>query len=108
MKTAYAQSLKEQPTSKWQSLAEHALNVAQLAKSQLLDEPCKVPAWVLGGSTRRELLKTLAVGAGAAIPVVTSIVVPTVADAASGLPTGSGCTIDSQCASGICLSGLCN
>lgn len=83
------------------------LALAQLGRSQLLDEPCKVPAWVLGGGSRRALLRTLAVGAAAAVPVVTSIVVPTVADAASGLPTGAPCASHADCASGLCVAGTC-
>ena len=34
MKTAYAHSLDTRPTSEWQSLPDHALNVARLARSR--------------------------------------------------------------------------
>ncbi len=33
MKTVFAHSLDKRPTSEWQSLPDHALNVARLAKS---------------------------------------------------------------------------
>lgn len=107
MPSAIAQQITRDTTD---SIDERAvwLALAQLDGSLLLDEPCKVPAWVHGGSSRRQLLKILAVGAGAAIPVVTSIVVPSVADAASCIPSGqSGCATASDCCSFSCIGAVC-
>jgi hypothetical protein len=54
------------------------------------------------GMTRRQLIVRAGVAA-VAIPVVTSIIAPTAAAAASaGLVTGSTCTADSECASNCC------
>ena len=54
---------------------------------------------------RKAALTGLAIGVG--IPVVKSIVAPTPAQAASCLPTGSGCGSSAQCCSGLCVAGIC-
>lgn len=59
------------------------------------------------GVSRRELLKRAGVGAALALPLVTSILAPTPAKAASCLPTGSGCGTSAQCCSGLCSNGAC-
>jgi hypothetical protein len=85
------------------------LAVDKLSRAKLLEEPIKMPPSVLGGASRRELLRTLGLGAAAAVPVVLSIKVPAAAQAASCLPAGSPCTNDSQCCSGACFTspGVC-
>jgi hypothetical protein len=58
------------------------------------------------GITRRELMKTLGVAAAVALPVITSIVVPTPAQAQSCLPSGSTCSppgTNPACCSGQCI-----
>jgi hypothetical protein len=61
--------------------------------------------------SRREAVKlVLTVGAaGAAIPVIRSIVAPTAAQAGSVscFPDGAGCSVDSDCCSQNCNSGVC-
>jgi Coenzyme PQQ synthesis protein D (PqqD) len=52
--------------------------------------------------SRRELIKRLGI---AAVPVVTSMIVPTAARAASCLPAGRNCSSNNQCCSGLCLPG---
>lgn len=59
-------------------------------------------------TSRRELLRTLGVGAAVAVPMVTSIVVPRMADAQSCFPEGAGCAVDGQCCSFNCNAGVCS
>jgi hypothetical protein len=83
------------------------LALDQLSRSHLLDESIGIPAATLGGTSRRELLRTLGIGAAAAVPAVTTIVVPTAADAQSCFPDGFACVINEQCCSLNCNSGAC-
>jgi hypothetical protein len=55
------------------------------------------------GITRRDLLRQLGTGGAAALPLVTSIVAPTPADAQSCLPTGATCSSDAECCSRFCV-----
>lgn len=82
--------------------------LAQLRKARLLpkeasfaDEPGRV--------SRREAVRKIGVAAALALPAVTSIVMPTAAQAASCLPNGRLCMSNSQCCSGFCnpASGRC-
>jgi hypothetical protein len=81
----------------------------QLEKRHLLSDP--LPAHQVERTlTRRDMFRKaaltgLAIGVG--IPVVKSIVAPTPAQAASCLPTGSGCSSSAQCCSGLCIAGIC-
>jgi hypothetical protein len=83
------------------------LALDQLSRSRLLDSDVRIPAAMLGGASRRELLRNLGIGAAAAVPAVVTIMVPTVADAQSCFPDGSGCAIDNQCCSFNCNAGVC-
>jgi Coenzyme PQQ synthesis protein D (PqqD) len=59
--------------------------------------------------SRRLAVQKIAVAAALAVPVVTSILVPTPAQAASCLANGKPCTSNAQCCSGKCGNGLhCN
>jgi hypothetical protein len=78
----------------------------QLGKDHLLVEPAAAPA-VLAGMSRRQLVRVLGVAAVVAIPVVTSIVAPTVVEAATCLPPSQPCTTSAQCCSGLCSGGVC-
>jgi coenzyme PQQ synthesis protein D (PqqD) len=83
------------------------LALDQLSRSNLLDEPVTLAPAMLGGASRREFLRTLRIGTVAALPVVTSIVVPRAADAQSCRPNGAACTANGQCCSGTCSGGTC-
>src|SRR5437870_6843105 len=78
--------------------------LSQLSKDHLLEDSVVPPA-MLSGMTRREMVRALGVAAVIAVPLVTSIVAPTPAQASTCLPTGSGCASGSQCCSGVCSSG---
>ena len=64
---------------------------------------------VWAGVSRRQVLTRLSLGAAAAalLPVITTVVAPTPAEAGTGLPSGSPCTSGYQCRSGICVGGFC-
>jgi hypothetical protein len=82
------------------------LALDQLGSDRLLVERARRP----GGAsalTRRELIKRAGLAAAVALPVVTSIVAPTAAQAASCLPSGAACTSPAQCCSGLCPSTTC-
>ena len=69
------------------------LAVDKLSRAKLLEEPIKIPPSVLGGASRREVLRGLSLGAVSAVPVVLSIKVPAAAQAVSCLQIfGQGCS----------------
>jgi hypothetical protein len=90
---AIAQALSQ---NGWGPVDERAvwLAIDKLSRSKLLDEPTKMPPSVLGGASRREVLRTLSLGAATAVPIVLSIKSPAAAQAATcsrlGEPCGAG------------------
>jgi hypothetical protein len=78
----------------------------QLSRDQLLEERVSLPA-MMSGLSRRQMVRTLGLAAIVAVPLVTSIVAPTPAQAATCLPPGSACTSSAQCCSGLCSGGTC-
>lgn len=80
------------------------LALEQLGRDRLLDE--RRPA---GASrvSRRELIRRLGLAAAASLPLVTSVVAPTPAQAASALESGQPCNSPLECQSGVCSSGTC-
>ena len=79
----------------------------QLGKDHLLEERLVAPA-IMAGMNRRDMIRALGLAAVVAVPVVTSIVAPTPAQAATCLPFGSPCADPSQCCSGLCPAGTCS
>jgi len=57
--------------------------------------------------SRREAMQAVGAAAALAMPIVTSVIVPTAAEAASCRPVGATCTRDSDCCSGHCLALVC-
>ncbi len=81
-----------------------AFALEQLRRADLLESTVSRP--VAASLSRRDLFRRA--GAVAAAAVVTSIVAPTAAQAASLLPSGASCTSGGQCQSpGICDNGAC-
>jgi hypothetical protein len=78
----------------------------QLSKDHLLEESLVPPA-MLAGMTRREMVRALGVAAIVAVPLVTSIVAPTPAQASTCFSTGAPCISSAQCCSGLCSSSAC-
>ncbi len=85
-------------------LVWHALQ--QFKRDHLLEEKLKVPAALLGsmktGPNRRQVIRLLGLTAIVAVPLVTSMVAPTPAQAVSCLAPGSACTSSAQCCSSVC------
>lgn len=84
-------------------LALEQLRKARLLTEPLLHEPLANFAQVEQMS-RRALVRRLGVAAAVTVPLVTSIVAPRAAAAASCLPASSPCTADAQCCSGGCVN----
>jgi hypothetical protein len=74
----------------------------QFEKDNLLEEKVKLPASVIGGMNRRQMVRALGLGAIIAVPLVTSIVAPTPAQAATQFPAGTPCNAPVECTSGLC------
>jgi hypothetical protein len=82
------------------------LALDQLGHHHLLDrQPAMPPA--LMGMNRREMVRALGLAAVVAIPVVTSIVAPTPAQASTCLSSGAVCSTSAQCCSNLCSAGTC-
>ena len=77
----------------------YALN--QLSKDHLLADDFIAPA-MLSGMSRRQMVRVMGVAAVIALPLVTSIIAPTPAQAATCLATGAACSGGAQCCSGSC------
>lgn len=75
--------------------------LGQLNKSNLLDDSYAAiaPKQIL---SRRAIMR-LGVATALTVPLISSIVAPTAAQAASCLPTGSSCASDSACCSNNCV-----
>jgi len=78
----------------------------QLRRHRLLETPMAPPAG-RANTTRRQHLRSLAKAAAVAAPLVTAVVAPTAAEAASCLRTGQGCATSAQCCSGLCAGSAC-
>ena len=82
------------------------LALDQLGRSHLLEgwAPDRAEPRMV---SRREAMRKMGVAAAVALPLVTSIVAPKAADAATCLPSGAACTSNLQCCSTICTLGHC-
>ena len=76
--------------------------VQQFAKDNLLEADREMPAFIIGGLNRRQMVRALGLGAVIAVPLVTTILAPTPAQAATQFPPGTPCTSAAQCSSGVC------
>jgi coenzyme PQQ synthesis protein D (PqqD) len=84
-------------------LVWYALN--QFKRDHLLENEIEVPAGVLasmnGGLNRRQVMRVLGISI-VALPLVTSMIAPTPAQAATCRAPGAACTTSSQCCTGLC------
>ena len=85
-------------------VTEEAVRYAfgELVRARLLAGPMAGP-----GLTRRELVRRLGTAAAVALPLVTTIVAPTAAQAQSCLPQLAPCTQNGECCSGCCDAVAC-
>lgn len=74
------------------------LALRQLEKLRLLEKSAPMPARIASMS-RRQLIRGLSIAAVIAVPVITSIVAPTAAEAGSCVLTGDPCATDIPCCS---------
>ena len=81
--------------------------VDQFAADHLLESEVPTPAFMIPGLNRRQMVRTLGLAAAVAVPLVTSILAPTPAQAATCDPTGTACTSSATCCSGLCSGGFC-
>ena len=77
------------------------LALERLGRDRLLKERVRRPA-AHAGVSRRDVLKKIGLAAAVTLPVVTAIVAPTTAQAASCKPTGVACAAPAECCSGLC------
>jgi hypothetical protein len=82
------------------------LAIDELEKCQLLEQ---APAVLKqSGMSRRALIRKLGLATAVALPIVTSLVAPTPAQAATCLPSGQACSTSAQCCIGLnCITGTC-
>lgn len=76
--------------------------VDQFSKDNLVEQDFTPPAFVIAGLNRRQMVRTLGLAAVVAVPLVTSIIAPTPAQAATCRPPGAACTGGGQCCTGTC------
>jgi hypothetical protein len=82
------------------------LALDQLGRNQLLERSWTPPP-APEGMNRRAMVRALGLAAVVAVPVVTSIVAPTPAQASTCTATGQACGIPAECCTGICSSNVC-
>jgi Coenzyme PQQ synthesis protein D (PqqD) len=84
------------------------LALRQLNTLHLLDESIEMPPPVAGMS-RREMVRTLGIAAAVALPLVTSIIAPTPAQASTCIGAGQPCNPNIACChTGVaCTTGTC-
>jgi hypothetical protein len=79
--------------------------VDQFASDHLLEAEVGMPAFMIPGLNRRQMVRTLGLAAAVAVPLVTSILAPTPAQAATCDAAGTPCTDGSTCCSTVCDTG---
>lgn len=76
------------------------LALDQLEKLHLLDR--SNTSRLQPGMSRRTMMRNMGLATAVALPLVTSLIAPTPAQAATCLPGGQACSTGVQCCSGIC------
>ncbi len=80
------------------------LAIDQLERRHLLERSAsRLPS---SGISRRALMRRLGLATAVALPLVTSLMAPTPAQAATCLPSGSSCGTGAECCSGICSGAI--
>ncbi len=80
------------------------LALSQLEGIDLLEQGVSLPPQ-LAGLSRREMVRALGIAAAVAVPLVTSIVAPTAAEAATCASTGQDCKKIACCPGHVCDPG---
>lgn len=72
--------------------------IDQFSRDNLLEEKTQMPAgFITNGMNRRQMVRTLGLAAVIALPLVTTILAPTAAQAATLVPPGGACCTSAQC-----------
>lgn len=80
--------------------------IDQLKRNHLMNNTGVAPQ-LAAGMNRREMVRALGLAAVIAVPVVTSIVAPTPAQAVTCIANGGPCTLSVQCCSNNCQATVC-
>jgi len=78
------------------------LALRQLKGLHLLEQPITLPAR-LAGVSRRRMVRALVLAAAVSVPLITTIVSPTPADAGTCGTTGASCAVVPCCAGHTCM-----
>ncbi|HKR00603.1 MAG TPA: PqqD family protein [Pyrinomonadaceae bacterium] len=78
----------------------------RLGRHRLLEESVEPPL-VMEQMTRRELARRLGIATGLLVPLITAIVAPTAAQAATCGALGAPCTTNARCCTSLCVNGIC-
>lgn len=81
------------------------LALRQLERLHLLEQSISLPPELLGMS-RRQLIRNLGLVATVAVPLVTSIVAPTAAEASTCIASGHSCSTSIMCCSVLGCNGM--
>jgi hypothetical protein len=81
------------------------LALRQLEKLHLLEQSISLPPEFLGMS-RRQMIRNLGLAAAVAVPLVTSIVAPTAAEASTCVSSGQPCSTSIMCCSVLGCNGM--
>lgn len=81
------------------------LALRQLEKLHLLEQSTSLPSEFLGMS-RRQMIRNLGLTAAVAVPLVTSIVAPTAAEASTCISSGQPCSGSVMCCSVLGCNGM--
>ena len=80
------------------------LALGQLERLHLLEQSISLPP-ELEGMSRRQMIRRLGLVAAVAVPLVTSIVAPTAAEASTCIPSGHSCSSSIMCCSALGCNG---
>jgi hypothetical protein len=81
--------------------------IEQFTNDNLLEAEVIPPAFIIAGMNRRQLVRTLGLAAVVALPLVTSIVAPSPAQAATCKPSTTACVAPVECCSNSCIASVC-
>ena len=90
---------KEAEDLVWVALEQ--LEESHLLQTQLAKQPAT------NRLSRRQVMKAMGIAAVIAVPVVSTIVAPTAAQAATCSASGQSCTLSAECCSGLCNVNVC-
>jgi hypothetical protein len=88
------------------------LAISQFKRDHLLEDKVEIPKAVLasvnGQLNRRQVIRALGITAVVAVPLVSSIVAPTAAQAATCIPQNGACVSTAQCCTPhVCTNNVC-